>query len=126
MSDFENDDIDKMFEEIISSKDMEEINENSVDAIIGIETVSINALLKELSLITQSLSRAAVHVGEVMLNFLSIDNYSIDEELKHLLGNIYKLTEDLDEYMIDLVIEDAIEAGLLLDDEDDDGEEDDE
>lgn len=123
MSDFENDDIDKMFEEIISSKDMEEINENAVEAIISIETISVESLLKELSLISQSLSRAAVHINEIMLNFLSVKEYSLDDELKHLLGNIYKLTEDLDEYMIDLVLEDSVEFELL--DEDDEEEDDD-
>lgn len=120
MADFENDDIDKLFQEIISSDDMEKINSGEIEAIISGEKVSIESLLKELVFINQSLSRAVVHVGEIILNYISIENYSIDDELKEILGNVYKLTEDLDEYMIELLLD---EDDILLDENEDDDNE---
>jgi hypothetical protein len=56
-----------------------------------------------------------------MFNYLSVEDYSTDQELKEILGNIYKLTEDLDEYMVELMFEDTFDDLEL-----DEGEEDDE
>ncbi len=121
MSEFENEDIDKMFEAIISSDDLDGIKSSSIEGIINVENVSIESLLKEFTLIFQSISRAAVHVGDLMFNYLSVEDYSTDQELKEILGNIYKLTEDLDEYMVELMFEDTFDDLEL-----DEGEEDDE
>lgn len=121
MSDFENDDIDKMFEEIISSDDLEEIKSPRIDAIISIEEVSVDSILKELIFISQSLARSIGHINELSLNFVAVENYELDEEVREILGSIYKLSEDLDEYMIELILEESEDF-----EEDDTEEEDDE
>lgn len=120
MPDFENEDIDKIFEEIISSDDVKDINSTSIDAVISIEQVSIETLIKELIFISQSLSRSINHVSDLILNFMSIENYSIEDEVREILGNMYKLSEDFDEYMIELMFED------MEDHDDDEDNEDDE
>lgn len=106
MSDFENEDIDKIFEEIISSDDIKQIDSPGIDAVISIEQVSIDTLIKELIFIAQSLSRSINHVSDLVLNFMSIEGYSIEDEAREILGNMYKLSEDFDEYMIELMFED--------------------
>jgi hypothetical protein len=119
MSEFEDDDIDKIFEQIIGSDDLDGINSTGIDAIINIEKVSTETLLKELNFIMQSLSRAAIHVSELAINFISIEEYVLDDDLRDLLGTIYKLTEDLDEYMVELFLE---ESELLDENEEDERE----
>lgn len=119
MSDFENDDIDKMFEEIISSDDMEEMKSPRIDAIINIEQVSVDSLLKELIFINQSLSRSMGHISELILNFMAVEDYELEDEVREILGSIYKLSEDLDEYMIELILEESEEEELEEEDDDD-------
>jgi hypothetical protein len=107
MAGYEDDDIDKMFEEIISSDEIKEISSDHIEAIISIEHVSIESILKELIFISESMSQAIVHVNQLMLDFMCIENYKLDEEIRDALGSIYKLTEDLDERMIELVLQDS-------------------
>jgi hypothetical protein len=121
MSEFEDDDIDKIFEEMIGSDGLEDMKSQGVDAIINIEKVSTESLLKEFNFIIQSLSRATTHVAELAISFMSIEDYVLDDDLRDLLGTIYKLTEDLDEYMVELFIE---ESELLEDEESQEDEED--
>ena len=121
MSEFEDDDIDKIFEQIIGSDGMESLDVHQVDAIISIEKVSTEPLLKEFNFIIQSLSRAINHVSDLGLSFMSIEGYGLDDDLRDLLGTIYKLTEDLDEYMVELMLE---ESDLLEDEENENDEED--
>lgn len=121
MSEFEDDDIDKIFEQIIGSDGMESLDVHEVDAIISIEKVSTESLLKEFNFIVQSLSRAINHVSDLSLSFMSIEGYGLDDDLRDLLGTIYKLTEDLDEYMVELMIE---ESDLLEDDDEENDQED--
>lgn len=121
MSEFEDDDIDKIFEQIIGSDGMESLDVHEVDAIISIEKVSTESLLKEFNFIIQSLSRAINHVSDLSLSFMSIEGYGLDDDLRDLLGTIYKLTEDLDEYMVELMIE---ESDLLEDDDEENDQED--
>ncbi len=117
MAEFEDDDIDKIFKEIISSDDIDEIDSERLDAIISIEKVSPNSLLKELIFVTQSLSQSIVHINELMLDAISTTDYVLNEELRDIIGSMYKLSEDLDEYMIDLFIEES-----NLNEEDEQGE----
>lgn len=109
MPDFGNDDIDKMFEQIISSGDINDINSIGINGDQENNSTTVSNILKELNFINSSLSRAINHVTDLILNFMSIENYSIDQELTDILGNIYKLTEDLDEYMIELFLEEQDE-----------------
>lgn len=117
MSDFEDDDIDKMFEEMISSDDLE-VDLPKIDAIISIEKVPLENMMKELTFIYQSLSQAVIHIGELMLNYMSLEDYKMDQELIEMLGSMYKLSEDLDDYMIEMLIDES----EILKDEDDNGE----
>jgi hypothetical protein len=121
MPDFENEDIDKMFEEIISSDDLDEIKAPNIDGIITIDNVSVETLLKELIFISQSLSRSIGHISDLMLNFTSIDDYDLEDEVREILGNMYKLSEDLDEYMIELILEES--EDIEDEDDEDDGDE---
>ena len=114
MSEFEDDDIDKMFEEMISSDDLE-VDLPRIDAIISIEQVSLESIVKELTFMYQSFSKSAIHVGELILNFMSFENYQLDDELKDILGSMYKLSEDLDDHMIELLIE---QSEMFKDEED--------
>jgi len=122
MSEFEDDAIDKMFEEMISSDDLE-VDLPRIDAIISIEQVSLENMVKELTFIYQSLSQSVVHIGELMLNFMSFEDYKIDDDLRDILGSMYKLSEDLDDYMLELLLEESEIADLLNDKEEEDDEE---
>jgi hypothetical protein len=118
MAEFEDDDIDKMFEELISSDDMDVSKEPRIDAIISIEKVSLESIVKELTFIYQSLSQSVIHVGELMLGLISTDKYELNDEVRDILGNMYRLSEDLDDYMIDLLISESEEKK----DQEDNGE----
>jgi hypothetical protein len=78
-----------------------------IDAIISIEQVSLESMMKELVFISQSLSQSLVHINELLLNYISFDDYDIDSTLKDILGNMYKLSEDLDDHIIEIMIEDS-------------------
>jgi hypothetical protein len=106
MSEFEDDDIDKMFEEMMSSDD-NEVDLPRIDAIISIEQVSFESMMKELVFISQSLSQTVVHINELLLNYISFEDYDIDSTLKDILGNMYKLSEDLDDHMIEIMIKES-------------------
>jgi hypothetical protein len=106
MSEFEDDDIDKMFEDMMSSDDIG-VDLPRIDAIISIEQVSLESMMKELVFISQSLSQSLVHINELLLNYISFDDYDIDSTLKDILGNMYKLSEDLDDHIIEIMIEDS-------------------
>ena len=121
MSEFEDDAIDKMFEEMISSDDLE-VDLPRIDAIISIEQNSLENMIKELTFIYQSLSQSVVHIGELMLNFISFEDYKIDDDLRDILGSMYKLSEDLDDYMLELLLEESEIADLLKDEDEDEDE----
>ena len=106
MSEFEDDDIDKMFEDMMSSDDIG-VDLPRIDAIISIEQVSLESMMKELVFISQSLSQSLVHINELLLNYISFDDYDIDSTLKDILGNMYKLSEDLDDHIIEIMIEES-------------------
>lgn len=122
MPDYEDDDIDKMFEEMIFSDGLKEIESHGIDAVININKVSKDTIIKELIFITQSLSQSIDHVNELILNYLSIEDYDTDDNLKEILGSMYKLSEDFDEIMIELLIEES----EILNEEDIEGEQEDE
>jgi hypothetical protein len=115
MEDFEDDDIDKMFKEMFSSD--EDIESERIDAIISIEKVSFDSLIKELVFITQSLSQSIVHINELILNVISFEDYKVNEEITDILGSIYKLSEDFDDCMLEMLL-----AESELDEEDEEDE----
>lgn len=107
MADFEDDDIDKIFKEMISSDDIDDIDTPHVEAIISIEKVDTGSLLKELVFVTQSLSQSIVHINELILDLISSEDYSLNSELRDIIGSMYKLSEDLDDCMLDMLLEEA-------------------
>jgi hypothetical protein len=113
MENFGDDDIDKIFKEMFSPGD--NLNQERVDAIISIEKVSIDSLIKELIFITQSLSQSIVHINELILNVISSEDYAINEEVNDILGSMYKLSEDFDDCMLEILLE---ESEIDLDEED--------
>lgn len=115
MSEFEDDDVDKIFQAMFMSEDMKKIEETKVDAIINIQKKSTESLIKELIFINQSLSQAIVHVNEIILNVFSVEDYEVDDELMDILGSVYKLTEDLDQCMLEIMLEES----EMLDEEED-------
>jgi hypothetical protein len=115
MEDFEDDDIDKMFKEMFSSD--EDIESERIDAIISIEKVSFDSLIKELVFITQSLSQSIVHINELILNVISFEDYKVNEEITDILGSIYKLSEDFDDCMLEMLL-----AESEIDEEDEEDE----
>lgn len=107
MPEYEDDDIDKMFEEMISSDELDKIKSSNIDAIISLNKISKDTIIKELVFISQSLSQSIDHVNELILNYLSIDGYDTDDDIKEILGSMYKLSEDFDEIMIELLIDES-------------------
>lgn len=107
MAEFEDDDIDKIFKEMISSDDVDEINPSHIEAIISIEKTSPSSLLKELIFVAQSLSQSIVHINDVILDIISSEDYSLNEELRDIIGSMYKLSEDLDDFMLDMLLEET-------------------
>lgn len=105
MEDFEDDAIDKIFKEMFSSD--EDLEDERVDAIISIEKVSVDTLIKELIFITQSLSQSIVHINELMLNVIMSSDYKVNEEISDILGSMYKLSEDFDECMLEMLLEES-------------------
>jgi hypothetical protein len=97
MSEFEDDDIDKIFEEMIGSDGLEDMKSHEVDAIINIEKVSTESLLKELNFIIQSLSRATTHVSELAISFMSIEDYALNDDMVELFIEESELLEDENE-----------------------------
>jgi hypothetical protein len=89
------------------SSDDNDVDLPRIDAIISIEQVSLESMMKELVFISQSLSQSLVHINELLLNYISFDDYDIDSTLKDILGNMYKLSEDLDDHIIEIMIEDS-------------------
>jgi len=109
MSNFEEEndkeEIDKIFQEIISSDDLESISSNLGENI----TVTQNnneTLLKELIFINQALNQCCIHVGEIILDIQEFKDYKMDGELAEILGSLYKLAEDFDDHMLELLLKD--------------------
>jgi hypothetical protein len=110
MSEYEDDDIDKIFEEIIGSEPI-------------VDGQASNLVLKDLMFIAQSFARAIEHVNDIMLNLMQDQEYVIDEAIEEMLSSMYKISEDLDQSLVEFILEHSIE--LMFDDEetDDEGDE---
>lgn len=108
MGKYEDDDIDKIFEQIIGSDKKSETNNQDQLAI------------KDLVLISQSFARAIEHVNDMILEFMTDKDYFIEEIVEEMLGAMYKISEDLDKTMIDFVLEDSIDIIFDYEDETDD------
>lgn len=122
MSGFEEEDdkeqIDKIFQEIISSDDLESISSNLGEN-LTLTKNNNETLLKELVFIHQALSQSCIHIGELILDIQEVQNYKMEDELAELLGSLYKIAEDFDDYMLELLLKENEAIGLIESDEED-------
>lgn len=117
---YDNEDFEKMFSEIVNSEDLKNMSETyKSDITLGI---------KELMLVQQSLCDTMSYIGEVIISILQNDSLLKDPEGEpaELIASIFKISEDFNEYMQDRFVELAIiedeECDDLMNVEDDDGE----
>ena len=94
--DFDNEDFEKIFTEIVSSDELKDMSDHfEKDVKLG---------LKELLLIQQSLSDAMSHISEVLINSVDGEEQLItngDNIYSSLLSSLYKISEDFNECMIE-------------------------
>jgi FtsZ-interacting cell division protein ZipA len=106
----ENEDFEKLFTEIVSSNDLNEISEN-YEANVKMGT-------KELLLIIQSLSDASSHISEIILGNIEGEDFIFgDNSIYHnLLVSLYKISEDFNECIVEYF------TGEIFDEEDEEDE----
>ena len=108
-NEFENEDFEKKFSEIVNSNELKEISDSFASE------VKLGA--KELLLIQQALADNISNITEVIMASLDGENMlgEPDSELSDILGSLYKISEDFNDCMTDNFISFAI-----TDDEDED------
>ena len=108
-NEFENEDFEKKFSEIVNSNELKEISDSFASE------VKLGA--KELLLIQQSLADNISNITEIIMASLDGENMlgEPDSELSDILGSLYKISEDFNDCMTDNFISFAI-----ADDEDED------
>ena len=109
---FDNNDFEKIFSEIVSSNDLNNISED-ID-------LTINMGAKELLLIQQSLADNISSISEIICSIVDNESSSLlsDKECFELLGSIYKISEDLNDYILDHYS--TIQAAIIDDELDED------
>lgn len=110
-NEFENEDFEKKFSEIVNSNELKEISDSFATE------VKLNA--KELLLIQQALSDSISNITEVIMASLDGENMlgEPDSELSDILGSLYKISEDFNDCMTDSFI-----SFTTIDSEDEDFE----
>lgn len=99
---FNSEEFEKMFSEIVSSDDLKNMSETyKSDITLGI---------KELVLVQQSLSDTLSYISEIIISILQEDSLLKDPEGEpaELIASIYKISEDFNDYMQDRFVEIAI------------------
>lgn len=116
MSDFEDKDINKMFNELMSS--------NKIDDIEVKETNNI-LLAKGLLHIQESLTESILNINSIVYYLISDDNYKIEKDLNEILNYLYKISEDFIETISEqndtIVFVDFNEEDIEKEDDDDTG-----
>lgn len=109
---FDNNDFEKIFSEIVSSNDLNNISED-ID-------LTINMGAKELLLIQQSLADNISSISEIICSIVENEGSPLlsDKECFELLGSIYKISEDLNDYILDHYS--TIQAAIIDDELDED------
>lgn len=113
----DNDKVNELFSKIVQSTNMDDVTEKI--------KMQFNVNVKELAFLQESLGESIACISQLM--FMVISNESkISEDISELLGNMYKLSEDLNTSMIELYIDniDDYEDEELDDYEDDEGNDD--
>jgi hypothetical protein len=108
---FDNEDFEKIFNEIIKSEDLQEVSKDFEN--------EINLGIKELILLQQSLGDAISYISEILSSMVRGKEVeeSFNEECFDLLGSLYKISEDFNECMIEYYADINV---ILLEDEDGD------
>jgi len=111
---YNNDDFEKMFSEIINSDQLKDISEDM--------TLDISMGPKELLLIQQSLSDNISNISEIICSIIEQEKSDLisDKEFFEILGSLYKISEDLNDHILDHYSK--IQA-VIIDDEDDEDNE---
>jgi hypothetical protein len=108
----DNDKVNELFSEIVQSTNMDEVTENV--------EMEFNLNVKELAFLQESLGESIACISQIMFMVINSDS-KINDEISELLGNLYKLSEDLNASMIELYIDDIDDyEDLDLDGYDDD------
>jgi hypothetical protein len=110
-NEFENEDFEKKFSEIVNSNELKEISDSF--------TSEVKLGVKELLLIQQALSDNISNITEVIIASLDGENMlgEPDSEISDILGSLYKISEDFNDCMTDNFI-----SFVIVDDEDEDFE----
>ena len=94
-NEFENEDFEKKFSEIVNSNELKEISDSFATE------VKLGA--KELLLIQQALADNISNITEVIIASLDGENMlgEPDSEISDILGSLYKISEDFNDCMTD-------------------------
>ena len=94
-NEFDNDNFEKIFNEIVNSDELKDISDSFQK--------SLQLGVKEMLLIQQALCDAVSNISEILINFHKnpSDKISKDDEQFDLLGSLYKIAEDFNDYMIE-------------------------
>ena len=97
-NEFENEDFEKKFSEIVNSDELKEISDSFA--------TEVKLSAKELLLIQQALSDSISNITEIIMASLDGENMlgEPDSELSDILGSLYKISEDFNDCMTDSFI----------------------
>ena len=114
MSKYEEDDINKMFSEIMSSNSIEGLNQPEVQE---------NLNIKDLLLVQESLMDTLMSINSIIYQLYTDDEYVAPEGTHKYVSELYAASE---QFFINIsksgAILDDMDLDLLDDDDDDDGE----
>lgn len=107
----ENENFEKMFNEIVNSEDLKDISD--------LFQKNLELGIKELLMIQQSLCDSISNISEILIDLYKNPSQKLvsDDEKFQLLGSIYKISEDFNDYMIEC--NDEIIVGFSEDDDED-------
>ena len=91
----ENENFEKMFNEIVNSEDLKDISD--------LFQKSLELGIKELLIIQQALCDTISNISEILIDLQKNPSEKLtnDDEKFQLLGSLYKISEDFNDYMIE-------------------------
>jgi hypothetical protein len=115
MSKYEEDDINKMFSEIMSSNSIEGLNDSKDQEVIDI---------KNLLLVQESLMDALICINSMIYRLYTEKDFTVSEDTEKYMADLYQASEDLFIHVSksDAILDD-MDLDLLNEDEDYDEEE---
>lgn len=111
MSENEENNIDKIFNEMMSSNSMEEITVEE----------DVHQIVKEMLHVQESLAESVLNVNSIIYYLIRDSSYRIPESVSDLVGALFKISEDFLSHILE--INGTIEAEDYVEEEDGDGEE---